>query len=60
MQRVFSSHRSRTRHLCATLVWVLAATLAHARPAVQPLAPGEYVSAGGWGVLTLRAVPGVV
>jgi hypothetical protein len=54
MHRRLNPHRSRAQRLCVTLVCTLAATLAHARPAVQTLAPGEYVSAGGWGVLTLR------
>jgi hypothetical protein len=37
---------------------LLATPPAPARPAVQTLAPGEYVSAGGRGVLTLRSDAG--
>ena len=40
--------------VCATVACVLAVPPTHARPAAQTLAPGEYVSAGGAGVLTLR------
>ena len=57
MRSLLSPHRARARRLGVALVCVLAAplALAQARPAAQTLAPGEYVSAGGWGVLTLRS-----
>ena len=44
----------RTRLMVVTVACVLAGPLAHTRPTAQALAPGEYVSEGGWGVLTLR------
>jgi len=44
----------RARRIGLAVVCALAMPAAHGRPAVQPLAPGEYVSEGGWGVLTLR------
>ena len=57
MRTLLNPYRARARRLGLALVCVLAAPLAQAqaRPAAQTLAPGEYVSAGGWGVLTLRS-----
>lgn len=57
MRTPLNPRRARARRLGLALVCVLAAPLAQAqaRPAAQTLAPGEYVSAGGWGVLTLRS-----
>ena len=57
LRRLFNAPRSRAPHRCVSLVTIaclLAAPLTHARPAPPTFAPGEYVSAGGWGVLTLR------
>lgn len=45
---------SRARCMGLAIACVLAAPVAQARPTPSALTPGEYVTEGGWGVLTLR------
>jgi len=54
MRRLKPPHPGRAACVGLAMLCVLAAPLGHARPEGQPLAPGEYVSPGGSGVLTLR------
>lgn len=52
--RTMPSSLRHVQWLCVAVACVLAVRGVDARPAAQTLAPGEYATEGGWGVLTLR------
>jgi hypothetical protein len=54
MMQAMKPHLARARRVVLTALCLLAVPLAQSRPALLALAPGEYVNAGGTGVLTLR------